>query len=381
MIFITAISLPFLTKEPIDLPPLVSVELIQISDKTNIPYAPKAKKIIEEVKKKEEEKLTSEQAPPKKVKKEKPDAVPLPDENIDKVKKIEEKKQNPEKLDEEIKQVSEFEKKELFDPKNIAALIDKSKEEFAETTKKTNKISQSQKKDLSRWMIRNLKIWDEKIINLIIKQINDSNSIFIDIGCNYGAYSIPISRIKNNLKVICFDPSRKSLDRLDENINLNNLKNIKYFKLGIGEKKGKVYFDDDINNYKNSGSFEINNKNFGYKIDIDSIDNLVRENKIQIKKNVYIKMDIEGYEFFALKGLVKTINNYNVTIFFEFSKKILENHLNFESEFVEFLNKNTLKIYNSNFVEQNLTDLILDLNNLKKDHDVLDNFILQKKDN
>ncbi len=238
-----------------------------------------------------------------------------------------------------------------------------------------------QKKDLSRWMIRNLKIWDEKIINLIIEQINDNNSIFIDIGCNYGAYSIPISRIKNNLKVICFDPSRKSLDRLDENINLNNLKNIKYFKLGIGEKKGEVYFDDDINNYKNSGSFEINNKNFGYKINIDSIDNLVRENKIQIKKNVYIKMDIEGYEFFALKGLVKTINNYNVTIFFEFSKKILENHLNFESEFVEFLNKNTLKIYNSNFVEQNITDLILDLNNLKKDHDVLDNFILQKKEN
>ncbi len=92
-------------------------------------------------------------------------------------------------------------------------------------------------------------------------------------------------------------------------------------------------------------------------------------------------MDIEGYEFFALKGLVKTINNYNVTIFFEFSKKILENHQNFESEFVEFLNKNTLKIYNSNFVEQNPTNLILDLNNLKKDHDVLDNFILQKKDN
>ena len=51
MIFITAISLPCLTKEPIDLPPIVSVELIQISDKTNIPYAPKARKIIEEKKK------------------------------------------------------------------------------------------------------------------------------------------------------------------------------------------------------------------------------------------------------------------------------------------------------------------------------------------
>ena len=42
---ITAFSLPFLAKKPIDLPPIVSVELIQIADKTNIPFAPKAKKI------------------------------------------------------------------------------------------------------------------------------------------------------------------------------------------------------------------------------------------------------------------------------------------------------------------------------------------------
>ena len=110
IIVITALSLPFLTKKPIDLPPIVSVELIQISDSTNIPFAPKAKQIIDKIKK-EKEKLTSEQAPPKKVKKEKPDAVPLPDEDLDKVKKIEEKKQNPEKLDEEVKQGSEFEKK------------------------------------------------------------------------------------------------------------------------------------------------------------------------------------------------------------------------------------------------------------------------------
>ena len=79
LIFIATLSLPLLVKKPIDLPPIISVELIQITDQTNIPYAPKAKKIIEKVKK-EQEKLVSEQAPPKKVKKEKPDAVPLPNE-------------------------------------------------------------------------------------------------------------------------------------------------------------------------------------------------------------------------------------------------------------------------------------------------------------
>ena len=147
LIMITALSLPFLAKKPIDLPPIVSVELIQITDKTNIPFAPKAKKIIEKIKEKEK-KLVSEQAPPKKVKKIKPDSVPMPDDKVKKVEKIKEDKQNPEKIDNEVKQVSEFEKKELFDPNNIAALIDKSKIETSETSKKTDKITQDQQKSI-----------------------------------------------------------------------------------------------------------------------------------------------------------------------------------------------------------------------------------------
>jgi hypothetical protein len=147
VIIITAMSLPFLSKKPIDLPPIVSVELIQITEKTNIPFAPKAKKIIEEVKKKEK-KLVSEQAPPKKVKKKKPDAVPMPDDKVKKIEKIKDDKQNPEKIDNEVKQVSEFEKDELFDPNNVAALIDKSKEETAEMINNTDKVTQDQVKNL-----------------------------------------------------------------------------------------------------------------------------------------------------------------------------------------------------------------------------------------
>ena len=107
VIFITAMSLPFLSKKPIDLPPIISVELIQITEKTNIPFAPKAKKIIEKVKEKEK-KIVSEQAPPKKVKKKKPDAVPMPEDDVKKEEKKLDETQNPEKIDNEVKQVSEF---------------------------------------------------------------------------------------------------------------------------------------------------------------------------------------------------------------------------------------------------------------------------------
>ena len=145
LVLLTILSLPFMLREPIDLPPIVSVELIQISDKTNIPYAPKARKIIEETKKKEE-RLVSEQAPPAAKAKEKPDRIPLPNEKKEE-KQIIKKKQNPEEIKPQIRQASEFEKKEIIDTNQIAALIDKAKEEEAVKQKKSDKVTQSSKKN------------------------------------------------------------------------------------------------------------------------------------------------------------------------------------------------------------------------------------------
>ena len=145
VILLTALTLPFMMREPIDLPPIVSVEFIQISKKTNIPYAPKARKIIEE-KKKEKERVVSEQAPPAAKAKEKPDRIPMPDDKREK-KELKKKKQNPEEIKPQIRQASEFEKKELFDPNQIAALIDKAKEVEAVKEKQKSKITQSSQKN------------------------------------------------------------------------------------------------------------------------------------------------------------------------------------------------------------------------------------------
>ena len=192
---ISFVAIPFVAKKPLDIPPIVSVELIQIAEQTNIPYAPKASKIIEKIKK-DNQKLLSEQAPPKKVKKdkkkevliedknekisklaskktptinkkdnnlkeEKLDAVPLPDKEKQIIETKEEKNQKPSKEindenikkivklkkpkidDKKIKQVSEFEKEEILDINSIAALIDKKKENLAETNQIVDKITQS----------------------------------------------------------------------------------------------------------------------------------------------------------------------------------------------------------------------------------------------
>ena len=145
VIFLTMLTLPFMMREPIDLPPIVSVELIEIKDKTYIPFAPKARKIIEKVKE-EKKRVVSEQAPPAAKAKEKPDRIPMPEDKKE-TKELLKKKQNPEEIKPQIRQSSEFEKKELFDPNQIAALIDKAKEEQAETERKNNKLTQSSVKN------------------------------------------------------------------------------------------------------------------------------------------------------------------------------------------------------------------------------------------
>ena len=62
-------------------------------------------------------------------------------------KELVKKKQNPEEIKPQIRQASEFEKDELFDTNEIAALIDKAKEEQAETQRKKQELTQSSVKN------------------------------------------------------------------------------------------------------------------------------------------------------------------------------------------------------------------------------------------
>ena len=97
--------------------------------------------------KKEEKRVVSEQAPPSAKAKEKPDRIPMPDEKKTQ-KELIKKKQNPKEIKPQIRQSSEFEKEELIDTNEIAALIDKAKEEKAlKEVTENKKLTQSSAKN------------------------------------------------------------------------------------------------------------------------------------------------------------------------------------------------------------------------------------------
>ena len=232
------------------------------------------------------------------------------------------------------------------------------------------------KKSLSRWMLKNLKAWDSKNVEKVIYFVKKYNGSFIDCGCNFGAYSIPIAKEFKNQNIYAFDASRKAIYNLEQNISLNKIYNINYFNIGIGDKNTEMYFNEDVNDLKNDGSFRFTKNKKNKKIKIYKLDDIFKNKKIYLNKNIIIKLDLEGFDFLALKGLVDTLKKSKVIIFIEISKMLLSNSNNFSNEFDLFIKNNALNIYDLNLKTKNVDQIIKSLNTIDIKKETVGDYII-----
>ena len=58
-------------------------------------------------------------------------------------------------------------------------------------------------------MLKNLRPWDKENVEKVIYFLKKYNGSFIDCGCNFGAYSIPIAKEFKHQNVYAFDASKK----------------------------------------------------------------------------------------------------------------------------------------------------------------------------
>jgi FkbM family methyltransferase len=232
------------------------------------------------------------------------------------------------------------------------------------------------KKSLSRWMLKNLQVWDGKNIEKAIYFIEKYNSSFIDCGCNFGAYSIPIAKKFKNKNIYAFDASRKAIYNLEQNINLNRIKNINYFNIGVGDKNTELYFNEDVNSLKNDGSFRFTKNKNKNKIKTYRLDDFFKNEKIFLNKNIVIKIDLEGFDFLALKGLTNTLKKSKVIIFIEISKMLLDNSKNFYNEFYLFIKNNALNIYDLNLKNKKVDEIIKSLNSTDAKKETIGDYII-----
>ena len=233
-----------------------------------------------------------------------------------------------------------------------------------------------EKKSLSRWMLKYLTPWDKENVEKIIHLIKKYNGSFIDCGCNFGAYTIPIAKEFGDQNIYAFDASEKAIHNLEKNIDLNKIKNITYFNIGIGDKNTEKHFNEEVNDLKNDGSFRFTkNKNYK-KVKIYKLDDVFKSEKIFLKENLIIKLDLEGFDFLALKGLSTTLQESKVIIFIDISKMLLENSENFSNEFDLFIKKNKLNIYDLDLKNKDVNEIITSLNAAEIKKETIGDYII-----
>jgi len=142
--------------------------------------------------------------------------------------------------------------------------------------------------------------------------------VAIDVGANLGMLSIPLAKMLGDKgRVVSIEAEKNNVELLRKNIKINNLKNVFVVGKGAYYKKGKINFNLDKYGTGGHSIQKTGVSKFGKKqlIDVDTIDNILKE--LKIKKVDLVKIDIEGGELDALKGAEKMLRKSHPKIIFE----------------------------------------------------------------
>lgn len=146
--------------------------------------------------------------------------------------------------------------------------------------------------------------YEENSWNLLKKNINPLDGIFIDVGANLGWYSLQAANIGFN--VIAIEPAKDNLPLLMKNISLNpKLANrIKILPIALSDYVGTAEFHIASTGNGGHSLVKVHKSYDSYNVEVDKLDNRC------IEKVAAIKIDVEGNEIRVLNGMKDIIGEY-----------------------------------------------------------------------
>lgn len=178
----------------------------------------------------------------------------------------------------------------------------------------------------------------------------------LDIGANRGQFAKEIIGILPQARILSFEPIPNIFDDLK-----NNLKglNAEAYNYAVGEKKGNIEINisntdesssllgmADLHKDTYSGSSYIDKQ----EVAMDTLDNLLADKNI--KENIFLKIDVQGYEKNVLAGATETLAKTSVIMLESIFNPLYEDQWIFD-ELLMFLTKNDFVFHG--FAEQSLS--------------------------
>ena len=216
---------------------------------------------------------------------------------------------------------------------------------------------------------------DKQDIALMQQHIKKGD-IVLDIGANIGFYTKILSGLVGETgKVYAFEPDKKNFSYLQQ--NAGNLKNVELINKAVSDKTGMItlYQSDLLNVDHKTYATE------GYvsktEIECVAMDDFIPNHKVD-----FIKIDIQGFEYFAFKGMKEIFNaNDNLKIITEFYPLGLYNAKIKASDFLELLWENGFIVYKTEneIMREFLKSDIEKYTAVKDEYTFVDLFIEKKK--
>lgn len=157
---------------------------------------------------------------------------------------------------------------------------------------------------------------------LFLKSFLKPEMVFIDIGANQGEFSIYAASILKNGKVFSFEPVNKQASYFKENVKQNNYSNVQLFEYGLSNVIGEFPIYTSNSTELHSGIHE--GLSTLYKTDTrgdfeQTVQLKVFDNEFTntFSRMDFIKIDIEGAELFALKGMINHLKKFKPAILIE----------------------------------------------------------------
>ena len=213
------------------------------------------------------------------------------------------------------------------------------------------------KNDIIQKTLLNRMQWNNHILLLIAQFLKKYKlKHFLNIGCHIGTIALPISKYID--KVTAIEAYPPTYEHLNENLKLNNIKNIETLNYAIGDKNQKIYFLDESNIRikNNTGGMhvitneDIKNNRLSSKIYSKKLNNYMKKlDDIDIDKFDLLLADVEGKEYEMLLGGEKKILEYKPIIIVEIwgnKKRKLENMSTSSEKIIDHIIKLKYKLYN-----------------------------------
>lgn len=184
-------------------------------------------------------------------------------------------------------------------------------------------------------------------VNFFLSLPFQDDDVILDIGANIGWYSIVLRKnITRNVSIYAFEPEPLNFELLEKNVATNHAQ-VKPVNKAVAEKAGHLTLF--LYHAKNSGRhslLDINQEtNKSIQVETVRLDDFLERENIDPGRVKFVKIDIEGYEFFALKGAVKLMEKLPY-MFLEFSPASIRKGGQDPADFIRWLAQFQFNFYN-----------------------------------